>query len=590
MIRYVPQEGVNGYNLTSHDVKPTKNIKTGSMVFETDTQNRYFFNEETSEWIKYTGPILDFYTPIARDVFCFFGLSTDEKPTKLDNYFNIGLGSIFVEIDKSKAYIYDEDGWKEAKDPSPTPQPVLQDKTINPTINAQQVTYDSGYDGLGTVSITAVTNNIDANIKAENIKKDIAILGVTGTYEPATPSLQDKTVTPATIAQTVQPDEIYDGLHTVTVNAVTSSIDNNIQAANIKKDVTILGITGTYEPVIPTPSLQDKTVAPKTTEQVVHADEAYDGLNTVTVSAVTNSIDSNIQAANIKKDVTILGITGSYEPATPVLQDKTVTPTTAEQVIHADAAYDGLDTVTVSAVTSSIDNKIQAANIKKNVTILGVVGTYEGEESDPVPTPEEWAEEIAEAISLIAALPSPEEITADDREQILEAEAAVSTFLAHYTSKITNYSKLLACIEALDEADVEPEEPIHIVCTFTNNSGTAVPSDPNIYVYHTSIKSGTFVIDDVTYANTTAKLDSSAIINFHQDAPLIVRLHVAPTKPAAQTIRIDGTEIGLPAADGATVSEAGIIEINNLATGCHTISKGNAEVVIGKIELLSVNA
>lgn len=28
---------------------------------------------------------------------------------------------------------------------------------------------------------------------------------------------------------------------------VTSSIDSNIQAGNIKKDVTILGITGTYE-------------------------------------------------------------------------------------------------------------------------------------------------------------------------------------------------------------------------------------------------------------------------------------------------------------------------------------------------------
>lgn len=28
---------------------------------------------------------------------------------------------------------------------------------------------------------------------------------------------------------------------------ITSSIDSNIQAGNIKKDVTILGVTGTYE-------------------------------------------------------------------------------------------------------------------------------------------------------------------------------------------------------------------------------------------------------------------------------------------------------------------------------------------------------
>ena len=187
MIRYVPQEGVNGYNLTSHDVKPTKNIKTGSMVFETDTQNRYFFNEETSEWVKYTGPILDFYTPIARDVFCFFGLSTDEKPTKIGNQYNIGLGSIFVEIDKSKAYIYDEDGWEVVKDSGVQPVPaevILQDKTINPTLSDQEITFDKNYDGLGTVTVKAVTSAIDSAIKAENIKEGVSILGVTGTYAP----------------------------------------------------------------------------------------------------------------------------------------------------------------------------------------------------------------------------------------------------------------------------------------------------------------------------------------------------------------------------------------------------------------------
>lgn len=391
MIRSIPSDGVVAFNLTSNDTKPTQNIKTGSMVFETDTQDRYYFDEESKTWFLYTGPKLDFYTKINEDTYCYFGLSTDTKPTE------IGLGSIFVEVNTSKAYIMDENGWDVAEsEDAPTPQVTLQNKSVTPTTSAQSITYDSGYDGLGVVSVAAVTNAIDNHIIAENIKKD--------------------------------------------------------------------------------------------------------------------------------------------------------------------------------------------------VIILGVVGTYEGEDSEPVPTPEEWAEEIAEAISLIAALPNPEEITADDREQILEAEAAVSAFLAHYTSKITNYNKLLACIEALDAADDEPEEPVDIVCTFTNNSWTAVPSDPNIYVYHTSIKSGTFVIDGVTYANTTAKIDSSAIINFHQDVPLIVRLYVAPTKEAAQTIRIDGTEIGLPTADGATVSEAGIIEINNLATGCHTITRGNGEVVIGKIELLSVNA
>ena len=64
---------------------------------------------------------------------------------------------------------------------------------------------------------------------------------------------------------------------------------------------------------------------------------------------------------------------------TPVLQDKTVTPSTSEQTITADEGKDGLGTVTVSAVTAAIDANITAGNIKDGVTILGVTGTYSGE-------------------------------------------------------------------------------------------------------------------------------------------------------------------------------------------------------------------
>lgn len=64
--------------------------------------------------------------------------------------------------------------------------------------------------------------------------------------------------------------------------------------------------------------------------------------------------------------------------STPVLQDKTVTPSTSEQTITADEGKDGLGTVTVSAVTAAIDENITAGNIKAGVTILGVEGTYDG--------------------------------------------------------------------------------------------------------------------------------------------------------------------------------------------------------------------
>lgn len=55
---------------------------------------------------------------------------------------------------------------------------------------------------------------------------------------------QAKTVTPTTSQQIIEPDQNYNALSSVTVNAVTSAIDSNIQSDNIKSGVTILGVTG----------------------------------------------------------------------------------------------------------------------------------------------------------------------------------------------------------------------------------------------------------------------------------------------------------------------------------------------------------
>lgn len=63
--------------------------------------------------------------------------------------------------------------------------------------------------------------------------------------DPEKPT-QTKTVTPTTSDQTVSPDsgKVLSG---VTVKAVTAAIDSNIKAENIAKDVTILGVKGTHE-------------------------------------------------------------------------------------------------------------------------------------------------------------------------------------------------------------------------------------------------------------------------------------------------------------------------------------------------------
>jgi hypothetical protein len=108
--------------------------------------------------------------------------------------------------------------------------------------------------------------------------------------------LQSKTVNSSTSEQTVTPGQGYDGLSQVTVNAVTASIDSDIQPGNIRDGVTILGVTGTYEG--DAVNNQDKTVNPSTSTQTVISDTGYTGLGTVTVAPMNLTTASETIAEN----------------------------------------------------------------------------------------------------------------------------------------------------------------------------------------------------------------------------------------------------------------------------------------------------
>lgn len=104
----------------------------------------------------------------------------------------------------------------------PCPEPVLEGKELNYTQNGEYtVTPEQGVDGFSSIDVTV------------NVPSDV--------------NNQDKTVSPSTSSQSVSADSGYSGLGTVTVNPVTSSIDANIQPENILSGVTILGVSGTDE-------------------------------------------------------------------------------------------------------------------------------------------------------------------------------------------------------------------------------------------------------------------------------------------------------------------------------------------------------
>ena len=202
-------------------------------------------------------------------------------------------------------------------------------------------------DGFSKVIVTPVTNAIDANIKPENIKKDETILGVTGTFEY---TFNELTIDPSREEQEFLPEN--DGFSKVTVNAVTADIDENIKAANIIKGAVILGVEGT--------AIESNTISTRniTANGTFTADAPYTGFSSVVI--------------DVK----------------PELEELHIVPTIEDQVFTNKDEYSGFSVVTVDAITSDIDEHIIPENIRKGITILGVEGNIDFEELtiDPMVT------------------------------------------------------------------------------------------------------------------------------------------------------------------------------------------------------------
>lgn len=331
--------------------------------------------------------------------------------------------------------------------------PTNKALTVSPSTSDQTINVPTGYSGHGTVTVNKVTSAIDSNIAAANILSGVTILGVTGTAIQS--KTQTKTITsngtftpdtgyngfssvtvnvntvnnttlsatPTTAKQTHTPAAPYTGYSSVEIAAVTSAIDSNIAAGNIKSGVTILGVAGTVTQLngetrtvsltktgattfIPSsgknaitsiavsPTNQNITITPTTSQQTKTVPTNYSGYGTITVNAVTSSIDSNIKASNIAKGVTILGVTGTMEASSP-LTTKTITVdanTATTSTYTAPSGYDGFSSVTLDLTW--VENQLKALNAgdstyplnlqKKTVTLPGTYTAdsgYDGLES-----------------------------------------------------------------------------------------------------------------------------------------------------------------------------------------------------------------
>lgn len=188
----------------------------------------------------------------------------------------------------------------------------------------------------GFYGIGKVTVLGDAKLTPENIKRGVSILGVTGTYSP-TLILQSRSLLAKTNGVwTVSPQSGYDGLSHV---KVTVDVPTEVVS-------------------------QVKSVSPGRGQIIVTPDAGYNSLSEVYVYG-----DDDLIASNIRAGITIFGVTGTYNDFK--MQSKSVVPASYSQRIYPDGNFDALSSVYVSG-----DGDLVPSNIREGVEIFGVKGAY----------------------------------------------------------------------------------------------------------------------------------------------------------------------------------------------------------------------
>ena len=128
--------------------------------------------------------------------------------------------------------------------------PSLQTKTATPTTLSQEITPDNDYDGLSSVTVGAIpsqyiipsgSTSINQNGTYNVTSYASAVVNVSG----GSPTLQSKTVTPIESEQTVTADSGYDGLSSVTVEAIDDEYIGSGVTQRSSSDLTVSGATVT---------------------------------------------------------------------------------------------------------------------------------------------------------------------------------------------------------------------------------------------------------------------------------------------------------------------------------------------------------
>lgn len=307
--------------------------------------------------------------------------------------------------------------------------PSQSAKTIIPN-NSSQVAIAEGTYAAGDVTVSAVpteTKNITANgtytPENGNYFSSVSVNIVGDSFDT-----QTKSISPTESVQNVTPDNGYDGLSSVTVEAIPT----NYVGSSITREGA-------------------KTITPNDNSQVAISAETY-----VTGNVIVEAVST--ETKNITENGTYTPTAGNYFSSVSVnipaevfeTQSKNINPTESQQIIVPDANYDGLSSVTINAIPSNYVGSGVTRQANKTITPTKSAQTAI------------QAGSYAEGAVTVEAIPSEYIITSD--------ATATDADIAYGKTAYVNGSKITGTHECSGGSSVNVETCTVVTLPFNYNS------------------------------------------------------------------------------------------------------------------------